>query len=296
MDLILCSSGHAFPLFNKTYPNLLPHAALKKDAVGINNLETSKKFSAQWSMWDKKSTIWGWDRDRMKDFFYKNIHRQANELKDKVVIDLGCGHGIYSTIMAEAGCQTTAFDISDGFLKLAPTLTDEIKSRIFFIQGDISNLPLKENQFDLVWSCGVLHHTPNTKDSFMKATRIVKEGGRLYVWLYKPVYYTKILTFIRLFTTRMPDAILLPICYLTAPLFAATKYILTKLNINYRSFEKKTLRENALSIHDTIAPPYRWHHSKDEVSQWFQEANFCNITVTDESSLGFGMLGDKVRN
>ena len=72
-----------------------------------------------------------------------------------------------------------------------------------------------------------------------------------------------------------------------------TKFLLTALKMNYRPFEKRTLKENALSIHDTLAPPYRWHHHKDEIMGWFREEGFSNVTVVEDSALGYGIYADR---
>lgn len=291
---VTCERGHVYPLLSGKFPLLIPDPGnAPEGSVKVNNAETGSRFSAQWRMHKPGMKVWGWDRAEMESFFLRNMGVSREQLSGKFVLDLGCGHGTYSLIMASNGAEVVAFDISQGFLGLEPTLTMPVKGRINFIQADISNLCLKEDLFDMVWCSGVLHHTPDTKQSFLKASRVVKKGGRFYVWLYKNVFYTKALVFLRKLTTQMPSSILVAFCYLTAPLLALAKYLLTLTKKNYRDFEKRTWREHAVSIHDTLAPPYRWHHDKAEVIAWFKEAGYHNITVSEDSALGFGIYGDR---
>ena len=241
----------------------------------------------------QNDNIWGWDKGEMRERFLKNIGLASQELRHKRILDLGCGHSVYCVIMAEMGAEVIGFDISSGFTATEARLEGGLKDKINFIQGDVFHFPLKEEIVDCVWSSGVLHHTPDTKKAFHNVCRVVKRGGRFYLWLYKNVYYTPLLIALRKVTTKLPEGILVGLCYAAAPFFALTKLLLTALKMNYRPFEKKTLSENALSIHDTLAPPYRWHHRKDEIISWFEEEGFTNITVAEDSALGYGIYADR---
>lgn len=289
-----CPNGHTFRLINQRIPLLLPAAGKTKDhETDFSNFETSKSFSRQWRMRGKDDNIWGWNKEEMKERFLKNIGLTSEDLLNKRILDLGCGHGVYCVIMAELGAEVIGFDISNGFTATEARLEGRLKSKINFIQGDVFHFPLKEEIVDCVWSSGVLHHTPDTKRAFHHVCRVVKRGGRFYLWLYKNVYYTPLLKAIRRVTTKLSEKVLIGLCYAAAPFFALTKFLLTALKMNYRPFEKRTLKENALSIHDTLAPPYRWHHHKDEIMGWFREEGFSNVTVVEDSALGYGIYADR---
>jgi len=293
-SLVQCPNDHQFNLVDHRIPILLPDAEQSKGHNTKNsNIETSKSFSMQWQMYKEGDKIWGWTKSKFEDLFQKNSGISLNALSGKRVLDLGCGHGYFSTIIAENGAHVVGFDISNGFLNMENHLDDRIRQNLNFIQGDVFNFPLKEEIADIVWCSGVLHHTPNTKQAFNHVYRVVKKGGRFYLWLYKNVYYTPLLKLIRSITTKVPGSWLVVLCYFMAPFFILTKFLLTVSKLNYRKFENRSLRENALSIHDTLAPPFRWHHEKEEVIQWFEEAGFKNITVSEDSALGYGIYADR---
>ena len=56
---------------------------------------------------------------------------------------------------------------------------------VAIVQADLLDLPLAERQFDLVFSIGVLHHSPDPRRAFAQVAARVKPGGRLAVWLYR---------------------------------------------------------------------------------------------------------------
>ncbi|MBI5049149.1 MAG: class I SAM-dependent methyltransferase [Deltaproteobacteria bacterium] len=50
--------------------------------------------------------------------------------------------------------------------------------------GDAENLQFKDGSFDVVFSNGVLHHTPDIEKSFREAQRVLRRGGEFWVILY----------------------------------------------------------------------------------------------------------------
>jgi SAM-dependent methyltransferase len=50
--------------------------------------------------------------------------------------------------------------------------------------GDAENLPFEEDSFDLGYSFGVLHHSPDTEQAFRELVRVIRPGGELKVMLY----------------------------------------------------------------------------------------------------------------
>lgn len=294
-NYVISESGYRYPLLNHRTPVLLINRDTKEEGgTNLSDLRTFETFSEQWKMYQKGDKVWRWKREDLLPYFLHNIGLEKSQLKGKLILDLGCGHGIYCSLLAESGATAVGLDISNGFMITESALPEELKPACHFIQADAFNCPLKENVFDLVWSSGVLIVTPDTKETFRRVSNVVKKGGRFYLWLYKPVFYTPLLTVIRSITKHLPEKILVPLGYILAPFFGLVKGFLNITGLGYRKFEKRNLRENALSIHDTLATPYRWHHRKEEIIGWFKENGFQNITASEDSALGYGIYGDKI--
>lgn len=103
----------------------------------------------------------------------------------KRVLEVGCGTGLDLFYFVRLGAKATGIDISDESLKLAREQAKELGIKnIKLIQGDAENLPFKDDSFDIVYSYGVLHHTPDTEKAVKEAYRVTKGGGQALVMLY----------------------------------------------------------------------------------------------------------------
>ena len=100
------------------------------------------------------------------------------------VLEIGGGLGIDLAQFASAGAQVTDLDLSAGHLALAE---EHFRLRGLtgrFIHHDGEHLPFADGTFDLVYSNGVIHHTPNTKRMVDEIYRVLKPGGRAIVMVY----------------------------------------------------------------------------------------------------------------
>ncbi|MBF0522994.1 MAG: class I SAM-dependent methyltransferase [Candidatus Omnitrophica bacterium] len=294
---ILCRKGHRFPLINKRVLVLKVEEERRGERKNSHK-RAAKSFSQQWRMFKDGDKIWGKTIEQWRSRFLKHMELSPQDLQNKWVLDLGCGHGLHSKMIAELGANVIGFDISDGFLGVdAKVAADPVlRDKAYYIQGDVFHLPFKDGVFDYIWSDGVLHHTADTKKAFACAQRALKKGGRFHLMVYRkgaPCYNAE--KFFRCFTTKLPEPILVVLCYLGAPIFGFLKWFLNKIGRGYRNFEQKSIRENALSLHDTLSPPYAWHHSIEEVQGWFKDHQFTNIVLSDDpaSAAGIYIHADK---
>lgn len=103
------------------------------------------------------------------------------DLKDKNILDVGCGMGRLCDLFLSISNVTVGVDLSDSIFKAARYLP----SRKFLpIQASASNLPLKSNLFDYVYCWGVLHHTDDPAKVLEELWRVVKPSGNLSFWVY----------------------------------------------------------------------------------------------------------------
>lgn len=108
----------------------------------------------------------------------------ASGFQEKHLLDAGCGGGRYTVAWRLLGTKTaTGVDISptnicDAQRRVAEAGIDGVS----FECGDVLQLPLEANSFDVVFSNGVLHHTTDWRRGIAELVRVLKPGG--IGWLY----------------------------------------------------------------------------------------------------------------
>lgn len=102
----------------------------------------------------------------------------------KRVLEIGCGLGTDTLQFLRAGAQVTALDLSERSVSLARQRAALFGFQVLFLHSDAENLPLPDESFDLVYSWGVLHHTPDTERALAEARRVLRPGGTALVMLY----------------------------------------------------------------------------------------------------------------
>lgn len=103
------------------------------------------------------------------------------------VLDAGCGIGIMATTFAKFGARVDAVDISQESLNLAMWIAAAygVGDKVKLHWGDLEDLsPLPLTQYDLIWSFGVLHHTPNPELALQGFRKLVKPEGELRLMVY----------------------------------------------------------------------------------------------------------------
>lgn len=91
-----------------------------------------------------------------------------------VMADLGCGSGVFTSLLTDAGFTATGVDLSPRMIELARTRYPGSK----FIHGDVESLPFEDGSFDGVLLSGLLHHLPDPTACIREVRRILKPGGR----------------------------------------------------------------------------------------------------------------------
>jgi 2-polyprenyl-3-methyl-5-hydroxy-6-metoxy-1,4-benzoquinol methylase len=106
----------------------------------------------------------------------------------KKVLEIGCGIGTAMVNFARSGAQVTAVDLSDESLKLAKQRAEvyELGDRISFYHGNAEELSqwLPPETYDLVYSFGVIHHTPHPERVIEQIRGYVKPGSTLKIMVY----------------------------------------------------------------------------------------------------------------
>jgi len=130
--------------------------------------------------------------ERRKYFVEPHIPAFADfpRWKGKRVLEVGCGIGTDAVNFCRAGASLTAVDVSAESLKITAQRLTGYGLQADLHQADAEQLDfLPDDHYDLVYSFGVLHHTPSPPAAFAHCARVLKPGGELRCMVYNSRSY-----------------------------------------------------------------------------------------------------------
>ncbi len=114
-------------------------------------------------------------------------------LQDKRVLEIGVGGGVDFSNFVLNGAIATGVDFTRAALEHAEAqlrLVGAGQADFTLRRADAEDLPFPDHTYDLVYSWGVLHHTPDTPRAFSEALRVLKPGGTLKAMVYHTPSWT----------------------------------------------------------------------------------------------------------
>jgi len=170
-----CGSGHTFPIVARV-PRFVHHAldahqARSRDSFGYEWTELYPEHGHSTPEWQAE-----------RDIFLEYTRTVPSDFRGKLVLDGGCGNGRYAKLANDWGATVVAVDISSAVEIASANLAE--RSGIDVVQADLFHLPFKPNTFDIVYSVGVLHHTPDAHGAFRAMQPLVKPGGFFSIFMH----------------------------------------------------------------------------------------------------------------
>jgi SAM-dependent methyltransferase len=107
-----------------------------------------------------------------------------DELRDKDVLEIGCGTGVHARLLAAAGARVTAVDLTPTAVELTRRRLELAKLDADVREADAESLPFADGSFDFVWSWGVIHHSESTDRVIAEIARVLRPRGRLALMVY----------------------------------------------------------------------------------------------------------------
>lgn len=244
---------------------------------------TQASFGRQWLRYDVQTT------DEDKQTFENKTGFSLARLSGMKVLDAGCGGGRYAFVAGSAAANVTAVDISlavEKTLELCLTLKN-----VEIVQANLMTLPFPNDSFDRIYSIGVLHHTPDTRQAFEALIPHLRPGGEISIWLYpKWDPLREIMNrFWRSLTTRLPHAVIHTFSSFVSP-FGALRGRVYRSNWRFLArclWQTEKIfpgisnhpdpRQRVCDTFDWLTPQYQWHHTDSEVREWFLTAGLINV-------------------
>lgn len=107
-----------------------------------------------------------------------------SELRDKEVLEVGCGTGVHARLLAAAGARLTAVDLTPTAVELTRRRLELAGLQADVLEADAESLPFADASFDFVWSWGVIHHSESTEHVLAEIARVLRPSGRVALMVY----------------------------------------------------------------------------------------------------------------
>ena len=107
-----------------------------------------------------------------------------NEFGGARLLEVGCGMGTDLLQFARAGASVTGIDLTPRSIQTSQQHFAVYGAHGDFAISDAEHLPFADESFDVIYSNGVLHHTPDTAGAVREVHRVLRPGGQARVMLY----------------------------------------------------------------------------------------------------------------
>jgi 2-polyprenyl-3-methyl-5-hydroxy-6-metoxy-1,4-benzoquinol methylase len=275
------AGGYVCAGCKRAYPNVNGIARF------VDAQHYAASFGFQWHRYQKTQL----DHDEVRESEHNFIMKTAlrpEELKGKLILDVGCGMGRFAEVATRWGARVVGIDLSAA----AEVAAKNLAARDFVaFQADVFALPFAPESFDIIYSVGVLHHTPDCEAAVKVLDKYLKPGGVLAVWLYSGYNkWYRFSDFWRRYTSKMKPENLHSIVKVAVPVIYNTEQVLKKvplvgrpaaglLHLVFPVNRQKNPEARTLDTFDWYSPKYQSKHTYEQVFRWYEAMGMEDMRI-----------------
>ena len=136
---------------------------------------------------DELAAKW-WD----KDGEFRPLHQinplrvdfieERSSVKDKKVLDVGCGGGILAEALSELGANVTGIDASENTIGVAKSHSRSVGSNVVYIQNTVEEFISSHpnEKFDVITCLEMLEHVPSPNEIIKSCSNLLKDDGNIF--------------------------------------------------------------------------------------------------------------------
>jgi SAM-dependent methyltransferase len=136
--------------------------------------------TVQGKLWSIAPQYWS---KHFEPFFlpmYTKVLEQLNLSEDSLLLDAGCGSGLFSSMAIETGAQVIGIDAASGLLEVARQRNPQNN----FMEEDLEAMPFADNSFNVVTGFNSFQYAGNFENALLESKRVLKKGGRLIIGIW----------------------------------------------------------------------------------------------------------------
>jgi len=283
--------------------------------------QTERSFGYQWKQrtaYDSKASM-TFSREWLvrRYGFASAAQMQRYFAERECILDAGCGSGYSASLWLDSAwqgggtAQWFGADISEA-IDVAPDRLNGIPG-LHFLQADVRQLPFAEQTFDVIFSEGVLHHTPSTERALKSLVPLLRPGGEIMFYVYRKKGPIREFAddYIRSIVSALPpeqaSTMLRPLTKLGQSLAELHNNVEVKEDVPYLGIkagrydvqrliywnfakmfwnEELSFDENHLTNFDWYSPRYSFRQTEEDVRRWCAEIGL-SIFHFDTEEAGF---------
>lgn len=287
--------GYICPSCHRAYPNERGVARF----VDPDNYAGS--FGFQWHRYSTTQL----DNDQIREsdrHFRIKTGLRPEDLNGKLVLDVGCGMGRFAEVATRWGARVVGIDLSAAAEMAAKNLSNR---EFVAFQADVFALPFAPESFDLIYSLGVLHHTPDCEQAVKVLAKFLKPGGTLAVWLYSGYNkWYRFSDFWRKYTSRMKPETLHGILKAAVPVLynlnrglsvipVVGKPVAGAVHHVFPVNRQSDPEARVLDTFDWYSPKFQSKHTYEQVFRWFEDMGLEDLHVAEVAVSVRGRLPER---
>lgn len=264
-----------------------PVGSHEKDLFNQIQMANQSNYGYEWKAFSHQYEEW-------ETVYRKNYVLEPDEFfHGKLGLDAGCGMGRYTLVCANKGAEMVGLDLSNA-IEATYGKSREVPL-LHAVQGDIYNLPFRDNFFDFAQTLGVIHITPDPEVALLSLKRTVAEGKKIFIYVYPDFkgenkfryLMLKVINQFRRITVKMPSNILYGLLYFVVPFVVLFLYFPSKIlwmlgfkklavisPYNYQQYRGRKLRDIHMNLFDRFGNPVERRYSRDQMNDWMQRSGF----------------------
>ena len=294
-DSLTCTEEHSFPCVQ----NVIDFSGIEEtDSV---QRRSQQSFGVEWTQY--YSSL-GWAPKELaseREMFLTYTRAMPNFFSTKIIVDAGCGNGRYINIVNNISPSPPKLiigvDLSDSIFVAARNCAKF--TNVLFIKMNLKLLgKTLKTPVDYIYSIGVLHHTPDAKESFDGLAKCVKKHGFLSLFLYGKgnSILVKVNSFLRnRFFQKWPHKLVYYLCVLIAipcQIFRIKFFGPWMLDLINRFI---FVSPDAHNMFDAYTAGYTSFHEKSEVEEWYRVNGFDCVVESHLNHTSLFCIGRKMQ-